>query len=148
MNLWAGNDMGVVFDAGRICPVRPGETISASLWTKSDAAHDNCAVDIVWLDANGVEVGRVLSDGFPISDTWSLAGFTEEVAPVGAVGCRLKYWLAVPDTSVYIAAPQIEVGPNTDWQTGGDAPEVLLDQLSTTSPIFQLRDATLTLLEA
>jgi hypothetical protein len=84
-----------------------------------------------------------------VTTTWTRFSITD-TATSGCVAVVLK--ITPPSTYVnplYMTAAQMESGASaTTWELGGGAPEVLVDQLSTSSPRYPLMDVQLSLLEA
>lgn len=155
---WTDPNPRVTFDPGKYIPVLPGERLTGSVYLSSSFGNvTGSTLRFEWFDASRAPVSGTpasTSSTFNVTDgAWSRATFTNVQPPAGAVACRFSIGvgtLADPDdTTLAIAAPQVEVGASaTDFEVGCAAPEVLIDQIKTTSPRFPYRDVTLTLMEA
>lgn len=138
----------VRFDPNRPVPLLSGDTLTASVYLKADVPYD-ATLRVAWYD----EDKKFLSNTdipITIANTWSRHWTTYHEAPREAAAAKLSVPLGTADTTVYVAAPQLEVNtswPST-WEVGGGAPLVLFDQLPTVSGRYPLRDVVITLLEA
>lgn len=147
---WTGTTNNVAFDTGKPVPVLPGETLTASVWLKSDVTYNNVKLRIAWYT---VDKQFIRNDEISVapSPDWSLHWFTYHEAPSNAAAGVFSVVLGAPTTAVYFAAPMLEAGtdywPN-EWEIGGGATLVHVDTLETTSKIFPLRNASLKLMEA
>lgn len=147
---WTEANPRVRFDHDKYVTVLPDEIISASVWLGAPPGvpYAGVALRLDWFDEDQQPLSPTVSEVFSI-EPWVRQTLPGAAPPAGAVACRFSVVLASTNTTVFLAAPQVESGPVvTDFEVGGAAPEVLVDQLSTSSPVFPLRDATLTLLEA
>jgi len=130
-------------------PVTAGQPITGPYWVKSSVVN-NISGGFDWFDINGVQVGASLAVVTPTATTWTRRTFTI-TPPAGAVTARtiiVNVNDAFLGAEIQFAAAQVEKGSvATDWEPGGGAPRVLIDQLVTKSPRFPYRTATLTLLE-
>ena len=147
---WTDSQPRVTFDRGRPIPVLPNETVTASVYLNPSVPDETpVTLQLDWFDVNGDSLTPTVGASFNPSSGWNRYVLPNAAPPSGAVSCRFSIGLIDPDQAVYIAAPQVEAGPQaTAWEMGGAALEVLPDQLETESPRFPLRNATLTLLEA
>jgi hypothetical protein len=136
------------FDQAKPIPRMTGETLTASAWLRAETTFAGASFHSLWYDKNGVEVRNGVSTLPTLTSDWTRWTITPTI-PANAASYTFRVEFGDTPGIVYLAAPQVEVGTeSTPWQTGGGAPEVLIDQLTTSSPRFPLRDATLTLLEA
>jgi hypothetical protein len=141
----------VRFDHDKFIPVLPGEAITASVWLGSPQGvpYLGATIQLDWFDKDKQPLTPTVSPAFDITPTWTMHMLSNITPPAGAAACRFSIGLTSTNTTVYLAAPQVEAGAvATEFEVGGAAPEVLIDQIETPSPRFPLRDATLTLLEA
>ena len=146
---WTGSFGRVEFDWFKKVPFRPSELAYGSLYVKADASYAGAYLQIEWFDADRIPVGTATnSTPFSITTSWSRRTLTDVAVPTGAACASLSLVLGSSSTRVYFAAPQLEAFGLTDWQVGGGAPEVIIDQLPVVSPRFPLRNVTLNLLEA
>lgn len=145
---WAGANAYLQFDQQKLVPLMPNETLTASVYLRSDLAHSGW-LRVSWYDADRAFISNT---DVPISlaTEWQRHWSTFHEAPSDAVGAMFTLVLGSANTAVYVAAPQLEADAPfpTEWQIGGGAPVVLVDQLPTTSGRFPLRNASLNLLEA
>lgn len=140
------------FDFGYPIPVLPGETITYSLYVRcEDGETQPFYLLLDFFDRLGE---TATSERFEREATgdWSRVSYTFTVPDgVAAIGCGGIVGHEESPTSypLLVAAPQVESGPEaTEWEMGGGARRVHVDQLSSSSPKFPLTDCTLTLLEA
>lgn len=147
---WTG-DLTVTFDPAKPIPLLPDETLTAHVWMKADDEFPDALIRIAWYDEDLVFIENT-EVPVSISTTWSRHWFTYHEPPTGAASGTFEIVLGtrVLNNKIYIAAPMLEAGVTwpSDWELGGGAPLVLLDQLPTVSQRFPLRHVTLTLLEA
>lgn len=131
-------------------PIMPGETLTVSMHLKTETSGAVGQIHTEWYNADG-ELFTTTSHGeYALSESWDRHVRANIQPPQGAVGVVASFVLNnTPVIPVYVAMPQVEVGSSaTDWQIGGGAVEVLVDQLETDSPRFPVYNTTLTLLEA
>ena len=142
----AANNHQLVFDHGKWTPVLPGETLTGSVYIKGSGS---VTVRMVWMDSDGVDWTTPSSSTSTVTGSWVRYKVTGTV-PAGA--SLVRFELARGSSSVEdidVAAPQLEVGSTpSEWQPGGGATLVHIDQFETRSPRYPLFDVNLTLLEA
>jgi hypothetical protein len=136
------------FDEVYKTPVFPEETVTCSIYARSDVAQ---TVELV-LDYNDRDLSQFGSSpryAFPVTTGWTRLDMTATV-PVNCAAAQFAILsTAAPAAPIMFAAPQLEPGSvATEWEQGGASPTVLVDQLTTTSPIFPYFDSSLSLLEA
>jgi hypothetical protein len=133
------------FDRKKRVTLFPGETVTGSAYIKGASAFD-ASITIDWYDVDGVFMSAT-NQSISLTTSWARYSVTG-TAPEGAVTAVLAVWSM--DTASYkIAAPQFESGTTaTEWEQGGGAPLVVIDQLTTTTPRFPYLDCSLTLMEA
>src|SRR5690554_5633582 len=140
------SDHQLVFDYGKWVPVIPGETLTGSVYVKGGGS---LTVRMAWTDSAGVDLGTDASSSYTATSSWTRYTVSGTV-PTGAALVRFEIARgssAVDD--IDIAAPQLEVGSQaTDFQTGGGASLVHIDQLERTSPLYPYYNVSMTLLEA
>jgi hypothetical protein len=136
----------VSFDEPVKTTVLSGEAITASVWMKA-AANVEAGLYFEWYDKSTLT--DISDDTFvPVTTEWTRFS-ASQLIPANTNGAVFNVWLTDITADVYIAAAQVETGDTaTEWELGGGAPVVLLDQLATSSPQFPLTNCTLTLLEA
>lgn len=146
---WVGTTETITFDPTKHVPLMDDETLTASVYLKSDDEYQGVKIRISWFteDKIFIENQEITVD---LGPEWRRYWFTYHEAPVDARAALFSVVLQAADTAVYVAAPQLEAGVTwpSPWELGGGAPVVLLDQLPATSHRFPLRDVTLTLMEA
>lgn len=140
----------LAMDIDKPVPVLPGEALSASVWLRSEGTHTGAKIHFDGTDRYGQRFSDATFNLPDLTTEWQRFTVPAYAPPANAAGVTMFVQLGADDSfPVYVAAPQLETGPVvTGWEIGGGAPEVLMDQLESTSPRFPLRDATLTLLEA
>lgn len=145
---WAGQFAYLQFDQKKPVPLLEGETLTASVYLRSDIPH-SAHLRISWYDE---DENYISNSDIPISvgTDWARHWSTYHEAPTNARGALYTIVLGAANTPVYIAAPQLEADAYvpTAWELGGGAPVVLVDQLPAVSHRFPLRNVTLNLLEA
>lgn len=152
---WTDQSPRITFDPGRPIPVRPGETLTGSFYVvQSGGTVTGSRMRFDWIGLSGEPVSPASTSGtFNLTgSTWARREFTA-TPPQGAVAGRFSMEIGTlsdpDDVAIFIAAPQVESGTGaTDFEVGCAAPQVLIDQLETSSPRYPYRDVTLTLLEA
>ena len=84
------------------------------------------------------------------STEWTRVWYTYHDQPTNARAASLSLVLGAYSTPVYIAAPMLEAGVTwpSDWDMGGAAPVVIMDQIPASSGRYPLRNVELNLLEA
>ncbi|TCO56802.1 hypothetical protein [Actinocrispum wychmicini] len=146
---WTSYPAGAVLrlDADRRCPVLPDESITASLYARTDTGTVAVEVTTTAYDRTGTVLGDNSHDDTVPTDWYRMA--FSWTPPPGTATVDVTLTIPAGPVPIRLAAAQLEPGDAaTDWQHGGGAPLVLVDQLTTTSPRFPLVDCTLTLLEA
>lgn len=148
---WSATARNIVFDTGRPTPVFPLETVTGSVHTgaSSGSTYNACQLRFDFVTRTGSIVATE-NVGFTPTPTWARVSITRQ-APPGAAGVTMSVVLGanVTGNQVYLNAPQIESGPApTKWQPGGAAPVVILDQLTSGSRRWPLRDIQMTISEA
>lgn len=135
-------------DPWKKIPVFPLEQTTSSVWMKASGAS-TVGLNIVRYDNTGAVLSTSGTTSCAVTTTWTRFSITD-TAPSGCVAIVVK--ITPPSTYVdplYVTAAQTETGASaTTWEVGGGAPEVLIDQLSSTSPRYPLADIHLSLLEA
>lgn len=156
---WTATTDWIRWDYHRPMPILPTDgSYTLSVYLKSEGGvHTGAFLRTRWFNRNNwMDVASpTASIIHPLPDlttSWQRYSITGLTPPAGAedsvavgVAIELDAYDGFP---VYVAAPQFEAGPLTDWDLGGATAMVLLDQLETTSPRFPMRDASMTLLEA
>lgn len=143
-------DMDVVqFDSGKRIPLLTGETPLCSVYLKSEVPHEAAYLRASWYDIEDAFISNTDID-IDTSVTWSRHWYNFVDRPGNAYGVTFSVVLLSNAIPVWFAAPQVETSTYlpTDWEIGGGAPIVLIDQMPAVSGRFPLRHATLTLLEA
>lgn len=144
-----GSSTTVTFDQSKLVPLMSGEVLTASIYMKAAAVYSSVNLRISWYDA---DKNFLSNTDYPVSvgTSWARYWYTYNEKPSNAVAAKFSITLGTASTSVYLSAPQAEVGVNfpSSWDLGGAANQVLMDQIPTTSHRYPLRDASLTLLEA
>ena len=128
-------------------PVFPSEQVTWSIWMKASAPQ-TVQVVMNWFNRN-TQLSGTPSTSASVGTSWTRFSVTG-TAVAGAFSVQPALVLPT-DTgqSVWIAAPQVEAGSTpTEWELGGGAPEVLLDQVPLVSRRFPLVNASVTLWEA
>lgn len=135
-------------DAPKKIPVFPLEQYTTSLWMKAGSAS-TVGISMQRYDNAGALLSTSSVTSCSVTTSWTRFSITD-TATAGCVGVVLK--ITPPSTyatPLYMTAAQLEAGASaTTWELGGGAPEVVVDQLSTTSPRYPLTDCHLSLLEA
>lgn len=144
----AGQDI-CGFDAGKPATILPNEDLRASIYLKS-AAPMNVRLKILEYNADGqaLQYWAVTAN---VTTSWvrhnialTRAGNYFHADTVSA----MFFLDAVTSGQLSVAAPMVEGQlPLSPWELGGASPEVVLDQMPVTSPIYPLRSAKITLLE-
>lgn len=144
-----GSANTITFDSTKPVPLLDGETLTASVWLKGDANYSNIKLRITWFTEDLVKISDT-DISVAATNEWSRNWYTYHDQPTNAAAAQFSVALGAYSTPVYIAAPQLEAGVTwpSDWELGGGASQVILDQLPTVSNIYPLRNATLTLMEA
>lgn len=143
---WVLNGFGR-FDQRTRLPVKTGQPMTLSVYAKGTTAGTaNLLFD--WFDITGTQISTDTSAALTVPVSWTRLAYTA-TPPAGAVSVR-PAMRGTGGATAQLAAAQVEFGSAaTDWELGGGAPAVLLDQLSdTTSPRFPYVNTTLNLLEA
>lgn len=133
------------FDTKRLTTVIAGEQITASVWLKTDIGFSpNVVVD--WYNRT-TQVGSTPVSTPSVTTSWQQVSITATV-PVGATRARFAVYTTNTASTLYLAAAQFEQAATTSaWALGGAAPIVSVDQMTTVSPRYPLRNITMTLLE-
>lgn len=145
---WTGNAT-FNFDNGRTIPVRTGETLTGSVYVQHNpAALAGCTLRLSWFDRNN---GALTTDTQSFTAPTTFGRFTiTRAAPANAAGAVFSIVTPayVATSTLLISAPQVEAAATaTAFEPGGGSATVSVDQLTTTSPIFPLRDCQLNLVE-
>ncbi|GAB3475256.1 hypothetical protein [Amycolatopsis cihanbeyliensis] len=145
---WGSAFQYIRFDERYKTPVFAEETLTGSIYARSDTTQ---RVHILFdvFDRQLQRVGSTPYYEFEATPEWGRHWFTRTVPP----GCAAVQLALLPaedyQVPLRLAAPQIAATDEiTDWDLGGAATTVHLDQLSTSSPRFPLTDCSMTLLEA
>jgi hypothetical protein len=134
------------FDPIRMTTVSAGEVITASVWLKTNTAFSPSVV-VDWWDRTA-QIGSSTVLVPSVTTSWQRFTITS-TAPANTQRARFAMYTANLTSDLYIAAPQLEASATvTDWELGGAAPVVFVDQMPVATPRFPLRNATVTLLEA
>lgn len=145
---WSGRTASstLKFDSVQGTPLFPLEQFTGSVYVKgSSAVAASLTVD--YYDRYGVFLSSATPEAASVTTSWARYTITR-TAPANAATAVLGV-IAVPTTTMRLAAPQLEPGAVVSaWDLGGGAPLVLVDQLPSSSPRFPLMNATITLLEA
>ncbi|HVV11574.1 hypothetical protein [Amycolatopsis sp.] len=129
-------------------PVFPGETITASLYAKTETAGQTFSLTVDYYDRTGAQTSSAPWVSCTPTTDWQRFNVTTTV-PEGTASVVFALITGDFVGPVRIAAAQLESGSApTDWEQGGSAPTVHIDQLETSSPLFPLTDCSMTLLEA
>jgi len=148
---WEGSELVITFDPTKPVPLLPGETMTGSVYMKADDEYQGVFIRVSWYteDLEFISDQEIEVDCSP---EWRRMWYTYHDAPTNAAAAKFKVVLGEydEDNGIYIAAPMLEAGVTwpSEWELGGGAPVVLLDQLPSVSHRYPLRNATLTLLEA
>jgi hypothetical protein len=143
-----GNNGVVRFDYSKPVPVFPTETVTTSVWLKASRTTSVQLVVDYW--AYGAQASSSPRTTVSASTEWQ--HFTLTATPSSGA-TNVVFALVIPTAStagdnLQVAAPQVEAGDTaTDWQLGGAASLVLIDQMTTSSPAYGRVDATLNLVE-
>lgn len=125
-------------------PVLDGETITMSVWAAATETI-TAAIRIAFTGADGQAVAIERHEA-TLATAFNRIAVAVAV-PDGAATATVSF---APEVAgrVWLAAAQIEDGGMAgEWDLGGGAPTVVIDQLERSSPIYPLNDLTLTLLE-
>lgn len=129
-------------------PIFPGETVTGSFYGKGEAAGQTFNLTMDYYDRTGTQTGSAPWQSKTLTTGWQRFSITA-TPPAGTAAVVMAVVTAAYVTPMRFAAAQLETGSTpTEWEQGGYAPTVHIDQLDTSSPQFPLTDATLTLLEA
>jgi hypothetical protein len=148
---WTNVEGEVLFDPGKVTPVLPNLPITASVYIgcQDGQTSSGAYLKLDWYTKDGLYLSSTQSSTFTVTSVWSRRSLPNIAVPAGAAGVQFSATFVNPLVPIYLAAPQVEANfIVTPFSAGGAAPEVLVDQLETTSPRFPTRDCTLTLLEA
>ncbi len=132
----------------KFTPWQAGETMTFSIYMKADVAYTvNMIGDTV--DKYGV-TGTVQGPSAKnVTTSWARYSFT--MTQSGTIA-GLRPTLLFPtgtNVNVYLAAPQLEIGPTaTSFKFGGGSSKVMIDQITSSSPRFPLNVVDLSILEA
>lgn len=139
--------VGIIrFDKVKRTTVIPGETLTASVWLKSTVAQSIQLV-LDWWDRT-TQTTSSTTELAAVTTAWTRFSITRTV-PAGTHSAVFAFYFSNATPIVNFAAAQIEQGSvATDWELGGGAPIVLMDQLTAASPRFPYRDVEMNLLEA
>jgi hypothetical protein len=126
--------------------VFPGEEITGSIWMKTALNPVTVPILFDWYDINGTQTSST-QVACNVTNVWTRFSITRTV-PVGVSRAVFAGFTTNTTESIDLAAAQLEQGPTaTEWQIGGGAPVVNVDQLSNVSPYFPMTNCTLSLLE-
>lgn len=132
-----------------VVPVLEAETVTFSLWLKAETASATGRLALDHIPAGATGHTSSATQAITITTGWSRYSVTATV-PAGTGTTRPA--LVVDDTAggtITAAASQVETGSApTEWDLGGAAPPVLVDQVERVSPNYPRNDLTATLLEA
>ena len=145
---WGASQV-VTFDPSKPAPLLDGETLTGSIYIKGDAAYADIDLRVTWYTEDLVEISSTdIADG--TSTEWTRVWYTYHDQPTNARAASLSLVLGAYSTPVYIAAPMLEAGVTwpSDWDMGGAAPVVIMDQIPASSGRYPLRNVELNLLEA
>lgn len=130
-------------------PVLPAETVTFSLWLKAESGSTGGRLVLDHFPSGAPEHTSATTEQITITTAWTRYAVTATV-PDGTAATRPA--LVIDDTNggtITLAAAQIESGPQaTEWDLGGAAPLVLVDQVERVSPYYPRNDLAVTLLEA
>lgn len=128
-------------------PVTVGSPVTFSVYMKASTSLSGSII-IDWYNSARTQIGSSGSVATSLTTSWQRFQVTG-TPPAGAVTARGAFLTSATAPDVYLAAAQFEDGSTpTDWEIGGGAPVVLLDQLETVTPRFPYRNTTLSILEA
>lgn len=140
-------------DLGYFVPVFPGETVTFSVYARTEASESHCSLAMDFLDDQLVDIGDSAYPKFTLSQEWQRISVSA-VVPGDCVAVSPKItpgqWNTPGDEAepIRLAAPQVESGDTpTSWQLGGGAKTVGIESLSSSSPQYPYQDCTLTLVE-
>lgn len=151
LQAYQASDMSAIFDRGQPFPLLRGETVSMGIWVRSTSGTLNVRLRVDWYYGPGQYGYPQGSPVFEIGTSWTKLTFEAAMVPVGIHGATFGVMVAQPyeGNKLRWAAPQINGGSSlAPFDPGGGAPMVLIDQLTTSSPRYPLRDGELTVLEA
>lgn len=141
------------FDLGYFVPVFPEETVTFSIYAKSESPESHCAMGMNFLNDQLEDIGESDYPRHVLNQEWQRISVTATV-PAGCVAVSPKVtpgqWNAPGDEAepLRFAAPQFESGNTpTPWQLGGGAKVVGIETLTSSSPQYPYQDCTLTLVE-
>lgn len=135
------------WDEPRRAAVIPGETIVGSIYLKGSTSINPVNIVIDWWNRTS-QIGSTSVTAASVTTSWQRFQATG-VVPAGAHSARFAVYTSVQAPDLYLGPAQLELGSSaTSWELGGGGPMVLIDQLTTTSPRFNMRHSTLTLMEA
>lgn len=125
-------------------PVIIDETVTASAWVRTSGTM-SVRLSVAFSGLGNTILGTATEDVTP-SGTWTRYSVTAAV-PDGAATARLSF-APTGGTSLMLAAAQLEDGDApSEWDMGGGAPVVLLDQLDRSSTNYPRNELSVTLLE-
>jgi hypothetical protein len=146
---WPEDNAFIQFDQYKPVPVVSGEVLTASVYLKGQAAH-NGYLRMSWYDVDQVFLENT-DVPIAIGTDWTRYWATFPEPPATAVAGVFTIVLGpYADNNISIIAPQVEANTDspTDWEIGGGAPVVLIDQMPAPSHRYPLRNVQLSLLEA
>lgn len=124
-----------------------GEDITGSVWMKTPLNPITAYLLFDWYDQDGVQTSST-QVACNLTNTWTRFSITRTV-PAGIGRAVFAGFTTNTSESIDIAAAQLETGTvATEWQIGGGAPVVNIDQLTNNSPYFPMTNCTLRLLES
>lgn len=143
----------VRFDTRHRTPVLPLETITCSVYAAISGTATgtvNGALELKYFDSTGVQVSTTQSVTIGLTDTWERFSITRTVpAGTASVEFAVRGGNSTPQEQHFLMAPQVEAGGSvTDWEPGGGAPNMIIEDMPSPSPRYPMRNATVKLVEA
>ena len=134
------------FDTRRGVTVFTAESVSFSIYLKGQSALSVTA-RLDWYDRLGALVSASTNATFSVTTSWTR--FTiNRTAPADAAYCVPTLTMPVTPVDLFSAAAMLNTGVTAlTWEPGGASPVVLLDQLDTESPRFNLTNCSASFLE-
>lgn len=142
--LWSSYSAGASLALPAV-PVLADEVLTFSLWI-GGSTDITAELSISFTGLDGASLGRATRTAAVTGGSWRHCQIAT-AAPEGAIAAEVR---VAPEAAprVFLAAAQVEPGEQAgEFDLGGGAPTVVIDQLERSSPIYPLNDMTLTLLE-
>jgi len=148
---WEGSLGFFVFDREQPFPILPGEYLSVGVWMRGTTHEFDVQVLISWYDKHHQPLTPGASEPIEVRRQWTHVTVEAILVPAGAAGATFGILIpsaSIPGNHVRFAGPQANGGRQLKpFMAGHGAPQVVIDQLTDTSPRFPLRSGELTVLE-